>query len=70
MSEARSAREPKGLYRKARAGDIRNFTGVSSPYEAPQAPELRLDTSTMGVEACVEHLIAYLLERGLIMPRA
>lgn len=68
--ETCEARDPKGLYRKARAGDIRNFTGVSSPYERPQAPELRLDTSTMGVEACVEHLIAYLLERGLIMPRA
>ena len=39
-------RDPKGLYKKARAGQIRNFTGIDSPYEAPVAPELRLDTSS------------------------
>ena len=63
------ARDPKGLYRKARAGDIRNFTGIDSPYERPQEPEVSLDTSRMGVEDCVEVLVGYLLERGLILPR-
>ncbi len=39
------SRDPKGLYKKARAGEIKNFTGISDPYEAPTAPELRLDGS-------------------------
>jgi adenylyl-sulfate kinase len=62
-------RDPKGLYRKARSGEIKHFTGIDSPYEIPSHPELRLDTSTMSVEACVDTLIAYLLERNLIMRR-
>ena len=63
------ARDPKGLYRKARAGDLRNFTGIDSPYEAPEAPEMRLDTAVLGVDECVERLLGFLLERGLILPR-
>ena len=62
-------RDPKGLYRKARSGEIKHFTGIDSPYEIPSHPELRLDTSTMSVEACVDTLIAYLLERNLITHR-
>lgn len=62
-------RDPKGLYRKARSGEIKHFTGIDSPYELPSHPELRLDTSTMSVEACVDTLIAYLLERNLITRR-
>lgn len=62
-------RDPKGLYRKARSGEIKHFTGIDSPYEIPTHPELRLDTSTMSVEACVDTLIAYLLERNLIIRR-
>lgn len=62
-------RDPKGLYRKARSGEIKHFTGIDSPYEIPSHPELRLDTSTMSVEACVETLIAYLLEREMIIRR-
>jgi len=62
-------RDPKGLYRKARSGEIKHFTGIDSPYEIPSHPELRLDTSTMSVEACVDTLIAYLLERNLIIRR-
>lgn len=61
-------RDPKGLYEKARAGEIKNFTGIDSPYEAPEYPEVRLDTSTMSVDQCVEKLIGYLLERELITP--
>ena len=62
-------RDPKGLYRKARSGQIKHFTGIDSPYEIPSHPELRLDTSTMSVETCVDTLIAYLLERELIFRR-
>tara|TARA_B100002003_G_scaffold210813_1_gene206873 strand:+ start:19828 stop:20433 length:606 start_codon:yes stop_codon:yes gene_type:complete len=62
-------RDPKGLYRKARSGEIKHFTGIDSPYEIPSHPELRLDTSTMSVETCVDILIAYLLERELIFRR-
>ena len=53
-------RDPKGLYKKARAGQIRDFTGIDSPYEVPERPEVRLDTSEMSVEACIEQLIGYL----------
>lgn len=53
-------RDPKGLYKKARAGEIPNFTGISAPYEAPDAPEVVLKTATASVEMSVEQLIAYL----------
>lgn len=59
-------RDPKGLYEKARAGKIKHFTGIDSPYEAPERPEVRLDTSSMSVDDCVDHLIDYLLQRELI----
>ncbi|MDV2079917.1 adenylyl-sulfate kinase [Marinobacter xestospongiae] len=59
-------RDPKGLYEKAREGVIKEFTGIDSPYEVPARAELRLDTSVMSVDACVEQLLAYLVERGLI----
>jgi adenylylsulfate kinase len=59
-------RDPKGLYQKARAGEIRDFTGIDSPYEAPAHPEISLNTSSSSVENCVESLINYLLERKLI----
>ena len=54
-------RDPKGLYKKARAGDIADFTGVSAPYEEPEAPELVVDTSAAGIEACVATIIDYVL---------
>lgn len=50
-------RDPKGLYRKARAGEISNFTGIDSPYEIPEAPEVHLDTQNTQLEAMVEKLI-------------
>lgn len=64
--ETCESRDPKGLYRKARAGEIRHFTGIDSPYEVPSHPELRLDTSQSTVDECVDSLIAYLQERELI----
>lgn len=54
-------RDPKGLYKKARTGEILEFTGVSAPYEAPHAPELAIDTANQEVDACVERLVAYAL---------
>jgi len=59
-------RDPKGLYQKARSGEIKHFTGIDSPYEAPARPEVRLDTSSMSVDQCVDRLISFLVEQGLI----
>jgi bifunctional enzyme CysN/CysC len=60
------ARDPKGLYRRARAGAIPNFTGISSPYEAPEAPELRLDTQGRTAEECAEAVVDLLRRRGVL----
>ncbi len=60
-------RDPKGLYAKARAGVIRNFTGIDSPYEAPEDPEITVDTSNMSVDECVDELLAYLKRRGILI---
>lgn len=58
------ARDTKGLYRQALAGEIPRFTGVSDPYEPPLAPELTLDTSTHGVDESVACVVRALTERG------
>ena len=55
-------RDPKGLYRKARAGDIPEFTGISAPYEAPEEQELVIDTDDQTVEQSVAALIAHIDE--------
>lgn len=60
------SRDPKGLYKRARAGEIGEFTGISSPYESPINPELRCDTGCDSVEANVEKVLAVLRERGII----
>ena len=52
-------RDPKGLYAKARAGEIRNFTGIDSPYEAPVSPELVVDTSATSPDAALVKLVGY-----------
>jgi adenylylsulfate kinase len=59
-------RDPKGLYRKARAGEIRNFTGLDSPYEAPLAPEVRLDTLAGTPAECADQVVAFLAARGML----
>ncbi|MEE2789735.1 MAG: adenylyl-sulfate kinase [Myxococcota bacterium] len=59
------ARDPKGLYRRARSGQIKDFTGISAPYEAPSHPELSLDTSTLSVESCADHVFAVIESRWL-----
>ena len=59
-------RDPKGLYARARAGVIQDFTGIDSPYEAPERPELVLDTERDSVEVNVERLLNYLTERRVL----
>lgn len=59
-------RDPKGLYRKARAGQLPEFTGISSPYEAPEAPEVTIDSATSTVSEEVGKLLAELARRGII----
>ncbi len=56
------SRDPKGLYKRARAGDIKEFTGISAPYEAPASPDIGVDTSGRSVEECVDELVAYVTE--------
>jgi len=51
-------RDPKGLYARARSGELKEFTGISAPYEAPQSPEVELRTDLLSVEECVEHILA------------
>lgn len=53
-------RDPKGLYEKARAGQIKDFTGVDAPYEEPEDPEVRIDTAEQDVDACAQRVIEYL----------
>ena len=59
-------RDPKGLYRKARRGDLKNFTGIDSPYEGPEHPELRIDTTSVSPEDAAETIVAYLQSRGVL----
>ncbi len=64
--EVCESRDTKGLYAKARAGAIKEFTGISSPYELPEAPELRIDTGGKDLEACVQEVVDYLAAAGVI----
>ena len=64
--ETCEARDPKGLYKKARAGQIPEFTGISAPYEAPERPELVLDTGKLSVPESVAALIRYLEGKGYL----
>ena len=59
-------RDPKGLYKKARAGAIKGFTGIDAPYEKPLNPELIVETDKNNIEACVQTIIHYLIEEGII----
>jgi bifunctional enzyme CysN/CysC len=67
--EVAEARDVKGLYKKARSGELKNFTGIDSPYEAPDAPEIRVNTTEMSAQAAAQHIIEWLFpwpsdERG------
>jgi len=57
-------RDVKGLYAKARRGELKNFTGIDSPYEPPEAAEIRVDTSTMSAEAAADAIVTYLETRA------
>lgn len=59
-------RDPKGLYRQARSGEMTGLTGIDSPYEPPAEPDVRLDTSRQSIAACVEQVIDHLEQRGLL----
>jgi bifunctional enzyme CysN/CysC len=59
-------RDVKGLYAKARRGELPNFTGVDSPYEAPENPELRLDTTTMPAEVAAQRVVEHLRTSGIL----
>ncbi|MFZ5699477.1 MAG: adenylyl-sulfate kinase [Pseudomonadota bacterium] len=59
-------RDPKGLYKKARAGAIRQFTGIDSPYEAPENPEIVIDTNKAGIEQATLQIVDYLTRVGAI----
>lgn len=60
------ARDPKGLYKKARAGDIPDFTGIDSAYEPPNAPEIHLHTDQADIETCAQQVVSYLDTHGFI----
>ena len=60
------SRDVKGLYKKARRGEIKHFTGISSPYEAPENPELHIDTTKLSPEAAAELIVSQLEQRGLL----
>jgi len=60
------SRDPKGLYKKARAGEIKQFTGIDAPYEEPKNPELILDTDKYNVEECAQQVIDALKEKNII----
>ena len=59
-------RDPKGLYKKARDGAIKNFTGISSPYEAPEDPQIHIKTDEHSIEECVDIVINYLIKFGYV----
>jgi adenylylsulfate kinase len=63
------SRDPKGLYKRARAGEIAEFTGITAPYEAPEHPELTLRTDLDDVDTCAQKVVSFLIERGLVPGR-
>ena len=63
-------RDPKGLYKKARAGIIKGFTGIDDPYEEPLNPEIIVETDKMTVEECVDKIVDYLKNKGLIQTQS
>jgi len=64
--EIAEQRDPKGLYKKARAGEIKEFTGISAPYEAPENPEVKIENDKVSVEQAVKQIVDYLEEKGFV----
>ncbi|MGV2872075.1 adenylyl-sulfate kinase [Colwellia sp. E150_009] len=59
-------RDPKGLYKKARAGEIKDFTGIDSNYDAPENPEIHVKTAEQSIQACAEQVVDYLVKQGFV----
>ena len=59
-------RDPKGLYKKARAGEIPHFTGIDSPYETPEREHIILNTTVLTAEQCADQLVEYMVDNGFI----
>ena len=59
-------RDPKGLYKKARAGEIKDFTGIDSAYDIPEAPELHVKTAELDIAQCAEQIVSYLADNGYL----
>jgi bifunctional enzyme CysN/CysC len=64
--EVAEKRDPKGLYKKARRGELKNFTGIDSPYEPPESPEIRIDTTLMTAEEAAGEIIRRMASRGIL----
>ena len=62
-------RDPKGLYKLARAGEIKDFTGIDSAYEAPEKPQIHINSANKSIEQCAQQVVDYLVEQGLIVER-
>ena len=67
--EVCESRDPKGIYAQARAGEISEYTGITSPYEEPESPELILDTGLFSAEESVERVVLYLEQNGYLAPK-
>lgn len=65
--EVCESRDPKGLYKKARAGEIPNFTGISSAFDEPESPELHIKTAENSIEQCAEQIVQYLTSKKVIV---
>ena len=65
--EVAESRDVKGLYKKARAGEIKNFTGIDSPYEPPKNAEIGVNTAEMSAETAADHILLTLEERGILI---
>ncbi len=60
-------RDPKGIYKKVRAGEIKEFTGISAPYEEPESPEIVIETDKMSIEDCLGEILEYLVKKKHII---
>jgi adenylylsulfate kinase len=67
--ETCETRDPKGLYRRARSGDITNMTGISAPYEPPENPDFIIETDQYPLDQCVDRLLQFLMDRKIIVLR-
>lgn len=67
--ETCESRDPKGLYKKARVGEIKNMTGISAPYEEPENPDLAIETDKCSLDECIDSMIQFLVNRKIIVFR-